>query len=49
MVSDQFQTFERNNLTYPLPHHNEYGLQVAMSKYDNLPTYLRSGIETDRI
>ena len=49
MVSDQFQTFETNSLTYPLVHHNEFGLQVAMSKYDNLPTYLRDGIETDKL
>lgn len=48
MVSDQFQTFEKNNLLYKLPNLNEFGLQVAIDKRDNLPTYLRGGIETDR-
>jgi|JI6StandDraft_1071083.scaffolds.fasta_scaffold26589_7 hypothetical protein len=48
MVSDQFQTFEKNNLLYKLPNLNEFGLQVAVDKRDNLPTYLRGGIETDR-
>jgi hypothetical protein len=48
MVSDQFQTFEKNNLVYKIPNMNEFGLQVAVDKRDNLPTYLRDGIETDR-
>lgn len=49
MVSDQFQTFDKNNLVYTMPNANEFGLQVAVDKRDNLPTYLREGIETDRI
>jgi len=48
MVSDQFQAFENNNLLYKLPSINEFGLQIAAEKRDNLPTYLRGGIETDR-
>lgn len=49
MVSDQFQTFEKNSLVYKIPNLNEFGLQVAVDKRDNLPTYLREGIETDRL
>lgn len=44
MVSDQFQTFEKNNLIYKIPNLNEFGLQVAVDKTDNLPTYLREGV-----
>jgi hypothetical protein len=34
---------------YKIPGLNEFGLQVAVDKTDNLPTYLREGIETDRL
>ena len=51
MVSDQLQSFHKNNILYEKNTHDNYFdlITAKNGQLSELPTFLKEGLETDRL